>query len=463
MSQSDEEIDLPSARKALEKLAAKVKKLHTKYSEKLEEDAPQNTHLRAVKAALTEVEALQGNYDARVDAMEGEETEERLINQDERAHEEFIETVLATKFAIELLISKKAIYKAMHALEDQADIITQAFMADPEATTTNSLKTINKLEAALMTELMDSELLPTAPLKQQCDVVLKTAGFLKIKLEKIPSKDDKPAITSTSRSGIKLKYLDVPDFSGKTEDWLVFWRLFKNAVHNNPDLEENIKLTYLIQALKDPTQKATYAERMEEEGAYQDIIEELQNEYDKPRWMHRKYCESMKQLETNSHTRAGMKDLISRVTVILKGFVRLESENCRQILTSFTEAVMDTQLRDLWNQRTDKLKKTPPIEDLLLFIKEQADQLEEVAVPSSKPQQHQSHKSRPPSYKYKGSTNSVVTPAPTSSSRPAPLRTSNPQHARSNHAINYVCSLCQENHPLLPLKATQCLRGRNLW
>ena len=277
---------------------------------------------------------------------------------------------------------------------------------------------------------------------KQCEVVLKTSGFLKIKLEKKCSPDVKPSATTPSKSGIKLKYLDVPDFSGKTEDWLTFWRLLKNAVHNNVELEDSTKLTYLIQALKDPTQKATYAE---EEGAYQIILEELQAEYDKPRWMHRKYCDSLKHLDTNPHTRAGMKNLISKATIILKGFIRLEAENCRQIMTSFIEAIMDSQLRELWNQRTDKLKTTPPVEDLLQFIKEQADQLEEVAVP----QQQHSHKARPMQHKYKGSTNATVAPQPPSPARPVQQRTSNPPQSRPTSAsFTYTCPLCQDNHLL---------------
>ena len=445
---AEEEIDLPGTRKALEKVATKLKRIHHKYSTKLEKDAPEATHFRTVKAALTDVEALQEEYNDKVEAMEGAETDEGLIQQDEEAQEEFSETLLATKFTIELLLSMRAIFKAMQALERQSEIINQAVTADPEAITTNSLSTINKLEAALTAELTESDLLPASPLMKQCEVVLKTSGFLKIKLEKKCSPDVKPSSTTPSKSGIKLKYLDVPDFSGKTEDWLTFWRLFKNAVHNNVDLEDSTKLTYLIQALKDPTQKATYAERMEEDGAYQIILGELQAEYDKPRWMHRKYCESLKQLETNPHTRAGMKELISKVTVILKGFVRLKAENCRQILTSFTEAVMDSQLRDLWNQRTDKLKATPPVEDLLLFIKEQADQLEEVAIPTTKPQPTHSYKARSSMPKYKGSTNSVVAPQQQSNARTSHQRTSNPQPRSSPTSFNYVCPLCRDNHLL---------------
>ena len=55
----------------------------------------------------------------------------------------------------------------------------------------------------------------------------------------------------------------------------------------------------------------------------------------------------MKTLSTNPHTREGMKNLISQVTVILNGFIRLKAENCRHILTSMVEAVMDAQLKSL--------------------------------------------------------------------------------------------------------------------
>ena len=99
------------------------------------------------------------------------------------------------------------------------------------------------------------------------------------------------------------------NISGKTEDWLPFKRLFFKAVHTNEDLDEDTKLTYLVQAMENPRIKAELAERLEEPGAYSKILAELESEHDKPRWMHRRYCESMKNLATNTHTREGMKNL----------------------------------------------------------------------------------------------------------------------------------------------------------
>ena len=171
-------------------------------------------------------------------------------------------------------------------------------------------------------------------------------------------------------------------------------------------------MTYLVQAMSDPRIKADLSQRMDEDDAYNQILKELEEEHDKPRWMHRRYCESMKNLSTNQHTREGMKALISQVTVILNGFIRLKAENCRHILTSMVEAIMDSQLRSLWNQRTDKVKNTPPVEELLQFIRDQADQIEDNPAPAAKqPPQEKRVKHQQPQ-RYKGSTHSVVSPLP---------------------------------------------------
>ena len=184
---------------------------------------------------------------------------------------------------------------------------------------------------------------------------MKAALIIQAKAVKPEELDRKPPtpIVSVGKGTFKVDPVTVPNFSGKMEDWLPFWRLFKKAIHDKADLDDDIRLTYLLKAMKDPVMRNSYSERVDDEGAYTDIVAELHAEFDRPRWMHRRYCESMRTLTTNPHTRAGMKELVSKVTTILKGFIRLNGENCRQILTSMTEAVMDKELRSLWNQRTE--------------------------------------------------------------------------------------------------------------
>ena len=178
----------------------------------------------------------------------------------------------------------------------------------------------------------------------------------------------------------------------------------------------------------------------------------LDEEHDKPRWMHRRYCEEMKNLSTNPHTREGMKSLISQVTVILNGFIRLKADNCRHISTSMVEAVMDTQLRSLWNQRTDKTKTTPPIEDLLQFIRDQADQLEDDPALAARQHSHQEKRVKhQQNQRYTGSTHSVVSTLPVSSNRGSQQSQQHQQSSSSRQPFtsnSSTCSLCQGSHHL---------------
>ncbi len=146
----------------------------------------------------------------------------------------------------------------------------------------------------------------------------------------------------------------------------------------------------------------------------------------------------MKTLQANPHTREGMKQLISQVTVIQNGLVRLKATESKYILTSLTGAVMDPELRALWNQRTDSKNNTPPIEELLQFIKDQADQMEDNT--ASKPEERVRQRQVP---RHKGSAHSVVNPVP------AQQRGSQPRtNQTSAHRPISSCPMCQGGHPL---------------
>ena len=293
--------------------------------------------------------------------------------------------------------------------------MTAAYEASPDNDHSLAINHVHSkvkdLEKDLNLSLMDEE----EELRGRGNLMLEKAYATQGRVAGAKASDIKPAMKS--KSNVKLKYIEIPSFTGKTEDWLPFKRLFYKAVHNNDDLDDDTRLTYLVQAMQDTRIKAELSERLDEPGAYAKILTELENEHDKPRWMHRRYCEQMKNLASNPHTREGMKQLISQVTVIHNGLVRLRGEDCKYILTSMTEAVMDTQLRALWNQRTDSKRTTPPIEELLQFIKDQADQMEDDTATNTVKSAGGDKVQNRQGPKYKGSAHSVVNPLPTTQSR----------------------------------------------
>ena len=99
-------------------------------------------------------------------------------------------------------------------------------------------------------------------------------------------------------------------------------------MHNRKDLTEGSRLAYLKQSMDDPELKRSISDHSDEDGAYDNIVRELQDRFDRPRIMHKMYCESMRTMTTNKNTRAGITQLADTVTAIFNGFVCLKGENC---------------------------------------------------------------------------------------------------------------------------------------
>ena len=58
--------------------------------------------------------------------------------------------------------------------------------------------------------------------------------------------------SSTTSVQVKLPKLSLPTFHGDPMKWSVFWEQFSSAVHNNDQLDNTQKLTYLREAIVDP-------------------------------------------------------------------------------------------------------------------------------------------------------------------------------------------------------------------
>ena len=369
-------------RKRLERMMNKACKNRDRISRQRDEENPATSDLETLKETQSNLEQARTDYETFSLELFGVETNPTAIEEDEARGDEFERAIALALKNNKYLTSQRSIHSNISSLEAAVRGVTAAYEASPENDHTMAMSRLDSrikdLEKDLHLSLMDEE----EELRGRGNHMLEKAYATQGRVAGCRITEVKPATTS-SKSHVKLRHIEIPSFTGKTEDWLAFKRPFFKVVHNNEDLDDDTRLTYLVQAMLDPRIKAEMAERLEEPGAYQKIMAELDAEHDKPRWMHRRYCEQMTNLTTNPHTREGMKRLISQVTVIQNGLVRLKGQDSRFILTSRTEAVMDHQLRALWNQRTDARKTTPPIEELLQLIKDQADQLEDDAATST--------------------------------------------------------------------------------
>ena len=294
MAESDVDVekvvDVPQMRKALKKLGHKMQRRHDKYSKILEANNPAVIELQAIEDAYKEIETWQQKYETKSAEVEEYEESEEQADRDLVDADGFHEMMLATKFILNLLASKKIIHRAMTLLEAEVDHAEEAFMANPETDHSDALINIQECHTKLSTALEDTSLMNDDPLFIQAQDVKKKARLLQGKVGKLIKPDIGPVLPAAPvKSTFKVDPVSVPTFSGRTEDWLPFWRMFKKAIHDKPDLDDDIRLTYLLRAIKDKTMSDSYSERVDDVGAYKMIVGELQAEFDKPRWMHRRY------------------------------------------------------------------------------------------------------------------------------------------------------------------------------
>ena len=115
------------------------------------------------------------------------------------------------------------------------------------------------LEADIMQEIEESETLKS----EVQTLILKINDIL---LSKSLNKEHSVASTSSTQPGsssnlsgalpmtkqIRLPRLEVPKFSGKVHEWQEFWDGFSNAIHDNANLSEVDKFSYLRGLLLEP-------------------------------------------------------------------------------------------------------------------------------------------------------------------------------------------------------------------
>ena len=107
---------------------------------------------------------------------------------------------------------------------------------------------------------------------------------------------------------------------------------------------------------------------------------------------------------------------------------------------------MSKELRALWNQRTDAIKEVPPIEEVVKFIKAQADQMDQSHKPETPkaPRQQAERTQYPSRYKQRGTANVTTSDSAPVSSQPEPTSSQAPQTPRTT--TRYSCPLCPEQH-----------------
>ena len=271
--------------------------------------------------------------------------------------------------------------------------------------------------------------------------------------------DTKDFVKDKSKAGYKRAALATPTFSGELRDWIPFWRSFKEAVHDAEDLDEAAKLMYLKAAMKDRSLYRRLNRPVKGDNFYQDMVKELQAQYDKPIEMHQLHVASLMNLEPVELTKSSINAFAETICEALDGIRELKQTDISYVETSMVVSYLPQKMKQSWDEKLEGLTQVPPAEELIKFLRAKADNPSYVdkAAPV-KPKAGKQMKQR-------GSVN-VVTPQPATKTsvqpaqqpppssyrapHPTPVQTSapSPQHKprQTTPVCKYVCPLCSESH-----------------
>ena len=428
-----EEVDVPQLRKGLKRLQAKLQRHHDRFSKMLAEDSPATTDFYTLEEAYKSVESLQKDYSKKSDNMEGVEEDEGLTNEDETAYEAFQELMIATKFIIKLLLSKRAVHRAMNSLETAVDILNEAFMDKPRADHSSAVTFIKEGANKLSAELEKTSLKDEEGLIIQAKAVQKKAAFVQAKVTETtmpgikPEDFTRPHFKDGTKSGFKAPTITVPTFSGALEDWQSFWSAFERSIHRSEDFSKAAKLHYLREAMKDKTLYRRLCPVDQPDDYYDDAVAELKKSFDKPKKMHLKYIKDVVNMGPVQANKAALNKCADVLRDSLDGLAKSKQTDVEFIFSSLVADLLPPKLANAWAEKTQADRAVASARDLVIFLKEKADQpyFHEVYAGTSHNAEKKAHKQA----KMKGSAHvAVAQPQPQPIPAPQPVAQPSAQH-----------------------------------
>ena len=134
-----------------------------------------------------------------------------------------------------------------------------------------------------------------------------------------------PAAVASPAPGankIKLPKLSIAPFEGSYVKWLTFWDSYESAVHNNPELSDVNKFTYL-QPLLQKEAKDSIAGLALTSANYQAAIEILKKRFGDSAQITAKHMEELMGIDavTSNHNLPALRHLYDTIEVHVRGLL----------------------------------------------------------------------------------------------------------------------------------------------
>ena len=420
------------------------------------EDDPAKTSGLLLQQKKTQLDTFVLEYETIGNELYDAEKDPEMHKEDLETSDIFQTIVDSITCDWEYLSSVKSIYDSVMSTAQHVKRLETSLEENPTSDQSKAVKIVTAKMDELELQLQASPMGEREELTERANELLQRAVTIQTRTSGEKTSDDKPTMyPSKSKDDWKVKELAIPKFDGKIEQWISFWGEFELAINSKKDMKDSVKLVYLKQTINNSGLKSDIADLGIGDKAYPKALKLLHDRYNKPRLLHRQYCEELRSINTQNDTRDSINKLASKLSHLSNGFERLEMMGVSEILTSMGELAMSAEMRHAWYTHTTRRTTTPASEDLIQFLRERADQAEaENQVSSSNHQSERPRGNRQQRQKVRVSSAAPAVPsapqevAPPVAVLSAPIqrRESQPGGQKEYPPCRYNCPLCEVKH-----------------
>ena len=252
-----------------------------------------------------------------------------------------------------------------------------------------------------------------------------------------------------------MSHVSPPTFSGEQKDYQAFWSEFK-VIHDTTKYTDSNKLVYLRQAQKNPELRRQISQNIDNGDKYADVIAGFQQQFDRPREMHKIYVNQLMQIGQVKPTRSSIMSCATTLKSSMDGLIRLKQWDAASIYTSIVEDLLPEKLRIRWEDETITSKTVPPVEQMIAFLRTRAAQPQYAEKASANPSSEKKPFSRQKASGHTGSVHVASSQSNQTSSQqpepqaPRPAAAGKSQYNKSKSSLyapcRYTCPECSEAH-----------------
>ena len=337
--------------------------------------------------------------------------------------------------------TSKAIQRALGTLEGLT-------LADPAKDYTDCFTDINFQVAVLTSGLFDSTIHAGHELWREKEEY--TNRIMGLRAGKKTAPPTVTVIKPELDREFTMPKLSIPKFKGALESWHGFWNRYRAAVHDNPRLQNSVKMALFIDLVADPhLVEYLTAANDGQDGRYEEVIKYMQSRFNQPRELHSINCRKLSEMGPIKSTSAELAQAADSIFSAVEGIKRSEQVTIEHLATSLVVHNLPKQLRQEWETKTEEEPKVPTVTQLITFLRKKSLHAAKGAI--SPPSSGVSLPARERK-KEKATLNhsqgkvyvATSQPTPEANSQPPRSKNSSKRPATSNCKVQ--CQLCSSLH-----------------